>query len=206
MRGIKTTLINNSLCNTRNKIYKLLIYIVLWMIPSFSAHGFDFIEKTHVIEIRQGSELSEKVNFYTVGGFEAANGSFVSYTPWYVNHWTDTRVSFMTQITETLGIIWGVSSGEVGDKYRIYPSLKIGVAYFENLSKNSTLSFKATTILGGNLTEYPCIADYGDVGGVQMVNCRMAASQLPPSETLNYLFNDRPYNQTMVTLEYKLYF
>jgi hypothetical protein len=176
------------------------------MIPSFSAHGFDFIEKTHVIEIRQGSELSEKVNFYTVGGFEAANGSFVSYTPWYVNHWTDTRVSFMTQITETLGIIWGVSSGEVGDKYRIYPSLKIGVAYFENLSKNSTLSFKATTILGGNLTEYPCIADYGDVGGVQMVNCRMAASQLPPSETLNYLFNDRPYNQTMVTLEYKLYF
>ena len=206
MRGIKTTLINNGLCNTRNKIYKLLIYIVLWMIPSFSAHGFDFIEKTHVIEIRQGSELSEKVNFYTVGGFEAANGSFVSYTPWYVNHWTDTRVSFMTQITETLGIIWGVSSGEVGDKYRIYPSLKIGVAYFENLSKNSTLSFKVTTILSGNLTEYPCIADYGDVGGVQMVNCRMAASQLPPSETLNYLFNDRPYNQTMVTLEYKLYF
>jgi hypothetical protein len=206
VRGIKTTLINNGLCNTRNKIYKLLIYIVLWMIPSFSAHGFDFIEKTHVIEIRQGSELSEKVNFYTVGGFEAANGSFVSYTPWYVNHWTDTRVSFMTQITETLGIIWGVSSGEVGDKYRIYPSLKIGVAYFENLSKNSTLSFKVTTILSGNLTEYPCIADYGDVGGVQMVNCRMAASQLPPSETLNYLFNDRPYNQTMVTLEYKLYF
>jgi hypothetical protein len=206
VRGIKTTLINNGLCNTRNKMYKLLIYIVLWMIPSFSAHGFDFIEKTHVIEIRQGSELSEKVNFYTVGGFEAANGSFVSYTPWYVNHWTDTRVSFMTQITETLGIIWGVSSGEVGDKYRIYPSLKIGVAYFENLSKNSTLSFKVTTILGGNLTEYPCIADYGDVGGVQMVNCRMAASQLPPSETLNYLFNDRPYNQTMVTLEYKLYF
>jgi len=206
VRGIKTTLINNSLCNTRNKIYKLLIYIVLWMIPSFSAQGFDFIEKTHVIEIRQGSELSEKVNFYTVGGFEAANGSFVSYTPWYINHWTDTRVSFMTQITETIGIIWGVSSGEVGDKYRIYPSLKVGLAYFENLSKNSTLSFKVTTILGGNLTEYPCIADYGDVGGVQMVNCRMAASQLPPSETLNYLFNDRPYNQTMVTLEYKLYF
>ena len=190
----------------QNILHKLLISIVLCILASTSAYGFDFIDKTHLIEIRQGSELSEKVNFYTVGGFEVANGSFVSYTPWYINHWTDTRVSFMTQITQTLGIIWGVSSGEVGDKFRIYPSLKIGVAYFENLGKNATLSFKATTILGGNLTEYPCIADYGDVGGVQMVNCRMAASQLPPSETLNYLFNDRPYNQTMVTLEYKLYF
>ena len=206
MRGVKITLIKNSLSNTHNKIHKLLIVIALWMGMSFSTYGFDFIEKTHVIEIRQGSELSEKVNFYTVGGFEAANGSFVSYTPWYINRWTDARVSFMTQITDTVGIIWGFSSGEFGDKYKIYPSMKIGIAYFEKLGKNSTLSLRATTIVGGNLTEYPCIADYGDIGGIQMVNCRMAASQLPPSETLAYLFNDRPYNQNMVSLEYKLYF
>ena len=171
-----------------------------------SAYGFDFVEKTFLVEITQGSELSNKMNFYTVGGFETANGNFVSYTPWYTNHWTDSRITFMTQVTSSLGIIWGFSSGEQADKYKIYPNMKIGLAYFDKLSKDSTLSLKATTIIGGKLIEYPCLADYGDIGGVQQVNCRMAASQMPPAETLQYLFNDKPYNQTVVILEYKILF
>ncbi len=206
MPSFKLTYFKRCLCKAQNLLQKLGILIVLYIPMSFSAHGFDFIDQTHLIEIRQGSELSDKVNFYTVGGYESANGSFISYTPWYINHWTDARVTFMTQISETIGIIWGMSSGEHGDKYKIYPSLKIGIAYFEKLGQNSTLSLKATTILSGNLTEYPCTADYGDIGGVQMVNCRLAASPIPPSETLQYLFNDRPYNQTVVSIEYKLYF
>ncbi len=30
-------------------------------------------------------------------------------------------------------------------------------------------------------------ADYGDIGGVQRVNCRLAATELEPKETLKYL-------------------
>ena len=186
--------------------------LLLFLIYTFgigihvSAYGFDFVEKTFLVEITQGSELSNKMNFYTVGGFETANGNFVSYTPWYTNHWTDARITFMTQVTSSFGVIWGFSSGEQADKYKIYPNMKIGLAYFDQLSKDSTLSLKATTIIGGKLIEYPCLADYGDIGGVQQVNCRMAASQMPPSETLQYLFNDKPYNQTVVMLEYKILF
>ena len=173
---------------------------------NISAYGFDFFEKTFLVEITQGSELSNKVNFYTVGGFETANGNFVSYAPWYTNHWTDARIAFMTEVTPSIGIIWGFSTGEQADKYKIYPNMKIGLAYFDKLSKDSTISLKATTIIGGKLIEYPCLADYGDIGGVQSVNCRMAASQMPPAETLQYLFNDKPYNQTVVLLEYKILF
>ena len=182
---------------------RILLFCLVYFCGVFtniSAYGFD------LVEITQGSELSNKVNFYTVGGFETANGSFVSYAPWYTNHWTDARISFMTQVTNSFGIIWGFSSGEQADKYKIYPNMKIGLAYFDKLSKDSTLSLKATTIIGGKLIEFPCLADYGDIGGLQSVNCRMAASQMPPAETLQYLFNDKPYNQTVVILEYKILF
>ena len=188
------------------RILLLSLIYVFGIGINISAYGFDFVEKTFLVEITQGSELSNKMNFYTVGGFEAANGNFVSYAPWYTNRWTDSRVTFMTQVTSSFGVIWGFSSGEQADKYKIYPNMKIGLAYFDKLSKDSTLSIKATTIISGKLIEYPCLADYGDIGGVQQVNCRMAASQMPPAETLQYLFNDKPYNQTVVILEYKILF
>jgi len=38
---------------------------------------------------------------------------------------------------------------------------------------------------------------------VQQVKCRIVASQMLPAETLRNLFNDKPYNQTVVILEYK---
>ena len=37
----------------------------------------------------------------------------------------------------------------------------------------------------------PCTADYGAIGGVQAVNCRLAASQLDPAETLRHLEQER---------------
>lgn len=102
-----------------------------------------------------------------------------------------------------LGIIWGFSTGEIGGKYSIDPSLKLGLAIHQNFDKSSTISLRATTLLGGNLHESMCVADYGDIGGVQQVNCRLAASQLPPNQTLQYMFNDKPYNQNTIMLEYK---
>jgi len=49
-----------------------------------------------------------------------------------------------------------------------------------------------TTRIGGHLRERACTADYGEIGGVQRVNCRLAATPLEPRETLQYLWDERP--------------
>ena len=101
---------------------------------------------------------------------------------------------------------WGLSTGERGQKYRIEPGLKIGFLVQTEISRNSTISLSATTILAGMLTEETCIADYGAIGGVQTVNCRLAASTLPPAETLQHLFDDPPTDKIDLTLRYQLRF
>jgi hypothetical protein len=181
---------------------KQFIFVLASLLSSYCCAESRF-GSTYLIEVKQGSELSEKVNFYTGAGFESSNGGFVSFRPWYETKWTDARIAFMTEITDNIGFLWGFSSGEHGQKYRIDPSLKVGLAFFQTFSDQTQLSFKFTTILGGNLKESICMANYGDVGGVQAVNCRLAATPLPPSETLPYLFSDRPYNQTVINLELK---
>ncbi|MEI7530958.1 MAG: hypothetical protein WCK52_03415 [Betaproteobacteria bacterium] len=170
---------------------------------SVQVFAFDFLDKTFLIEFKQGSELTDKVMTYQAGGFDTSGGGKVSFQPWYSTNWTDARVTFMTQLTEHVGLIWGISSGESGQKYTIDPSMKVGIAFHQVLDKRSSISARVTTIVGGNLHEAPCSADYGDIGGVQNVNCRLAASTLQPSQTLQYLFNDRPYNQNTFWVEYK---
>lgn len=65
-----------------------------------------------------------------------------------------------------------------------------------------SLSVRATRILGGRLRERSCVANYGEIGGVQAVNCRLAASVLPPGQTLGYLFNDKPYNKDISFVQF----
>jgi hypothetical protein len=189
-------------CLTK-KIVRLCPVLFTLIHPAFAE---DLFSNTYLVEIKQGSELSDTVNFYASGGVESANGSFISYSPWYTNTWTDARVTFMTQFAPSFGIIWGFSTGEHGAKYRIDPSLKLGVAYFTEINKRSSLSLRFTTIIGGDLTESACVGDYGDVGGVVPVNCRLAATPMNPQDTLQYLFNAHPYNQTVLKVEYKYFF
>jgi hypothetical protein len=112
----------------------------------------------------------------------------------------------MTEINPNLGVIWGFSTGEKAEKYEISRSVTIGFAYSTQIDKTSFLSIRGTTILGGNLREKTCTADYGDIGGIQEVNCRLAASPLPPSETLMHLFNDKPLNKDLFFIRYIKYF
>ena len=65
----------------------------------------------------------------------------------------------------------------------------------------TTLSLTVSGIFGGRLTESPCEADYGDIGGIQTVNCRLAASVLAPEETLKYLMNAAP-NRLSLSLSF----
>jgi hypothetical protein len=166
----------------------------------------NFIDATHLIDFKQGSELSGKVSDSSAGGFETAQGNFVSFKQWYQTNWTDTKTVWMTEINPNLGVIWGFSTGEKAEKYEISRSVTIGFAYSTQIDKTSFLSIRGTTILGGNLREKTCTADYGDIGGIQEVNCRLAATPLPPSETLMHLFNDKPLNKDLFFIRYIKYF
>jgi hypothetical protein len=50
------------------------------------------------------------------------------------------------------------------------------------------------------------MADFGDVGGVEQVNCRLAATEMAPAETLKYLVNELPPERHDVQIRYHFYF
>jgi len=159
---------------------------------------------TSVVDIHQGSPLSDRARGLGDGGYELQKGSLVSFGQWYRANWVDMHVDLLTQITEDTGILWGFGTGEQGEKYRIEPSLKLGFLTQVHPSANSTLSLSLTTTIGGHLTEKTCEADYGDLGAYR-VNCRLAASEMAPEETLKYLVNAKPESQHL-WLNYRVTF
>lgn len=165
------------------------------------ATGSTAFQRTQLVEVRQDSDLSRKLAQFRSGGFESAQGAWVSFHPWYSSTWQDTGMAWMTPLTPNLGVIWGGSTGERGEKYTLAPSLKIGAVFQAVPMKDTVFSIKATTLLGGTLKEKSCRADYGDIGGVQEVNCRLAASTLAPAETLKYLLHEKPYNQNKILIQ-----
>ncbi|GGH62166.1 hypothetical protein GVY41_18095 [Frigidibacter albus] len=162
--------------------------------------------KTFLIGIREGSQLSADVRSVRAGGYELADGTPIDFDRWYSTDWTDLGVTFLTQVTPGLGVLWGASTGERGEKYRIDPALTLGVILQRRIGKRAFATLTAQTILGGNLREDTCMADYGAIGGVQEVNCRLAASTLAPAETLDYLLDapayDRHYLKLVFTWEF----
>ena len=164
------------------------------------------VASTHLIELSQGSQLSRLASGYRMGGFESAGGQWVGFDKWYAPKWTDMRIGWMTQLSPEFGVLWGFSTGEQAEKYRIAPSLKLGFAYQVPLSLRSSFSVRATTIVGGRMTEKACTANYGDIGGIAQVNCRLAASEMAPSQTLNYLTNALPPERHNIWVKYTLHF
>lgn len=148
--------------------------------------------QTDIINLSQGSPLSSKAASLADGGYELAGGKWQSFTPWYNTQWPGTRVDFLTTMSPDFGLLWGLSSGESAPKYRIAPSVRIGILARLMTFRAANLMLTATSDLGGEMTEYPCTADYGDIGGVQQVNCRLAATILDPADTLAYLIHDHP--------------
>jgi hypothetical protein len=146
---------------------------------------------TSLVDIHQGSPLSDRARALAQGGYELQNGSWVSFDQWYRPNWVDMHVDLLTQITDDTGILWGFGTGEQGEKYRIEPSFKLGFLTQTHPSANSILSLSLTSTIGGGLAEKPCQADYGDFG-TYAVNCRLAAGELAPEQTLKYLVNARP--------------
>lgn len=161
---------------------------------------------THLVELVQGSEQSKRAAEFRTGGFESAGGQWVGFDRWYRPKWTDMRATWMTQLTPEFGVLWGASTGERAEKYSISPSLKLGVVYQTKVGLNAYFSVRATSVLGGRMKEKTCTADYGDIGGVEQVNCRLAASEMTPTETLKYLTNALPPDRHNVWVRYTLVF
>lgn len=157
---------------------------------------------TTLIEVRQGSDLSRRVRGLRNQGFDAAGGERVAFSDWYGSDWTDMRATWMTQLSPATGFIWGLGTGERGSKYRIAPSIRLGFIHQAHLGRRTRLTLRATTTLGGRLREKSCTADYGEIGGVQTVNCRLAASTLEPSETLRFLFNDKSGDRHQLSVSF----
>jgi len=154
---------------------------------------------SQLIVLQQGTGQSRKVRGLSRQQFELADGLPADVRGWFSASWTDTELSFLTPLRRDTGIVWGFSTGERGPKYRIDPSVHLGFRYLNTMGPRTWWSFQLTTWLGGRLRERSCTADYGEIGGVQEVNCRLAASELPPAETLAYLINERPDNRTRIT-------
>lgn len=181
--------------------------LAMLLVASTQANAFGFFDSTFLIGLNQGSPLSQKAqSLSSFQGYESAGGTMVKFDKWYTSKWTDVRVDFVTQISKDFGILWGLSTGEKAPKYTIDPSFKLGAVMIHHFSKSSTLTLNGYYTFGGKLKEKSCTADYGEIGGVQEVNCRLAATELPPAETLKYLLNERPLNYKVVNVQFRFEF
>ena len=198
-------------------IYKRFSAVaVLWnLLAGVSAPALAFQDRdwqlvpaaaTHWVEFTQGSELSKLVAGFRSGGFESAGGQWVGFDKWYRPKMVDTRLTWMTQLSPEFGVLWGASTGERAEKYTIAPSLKLGFVYQIKAGPRSHLSIRATSVIGGRLQERACTADYGEIGGVQQVHCRLAATELAPDQTLKYLINALPPDRHQAQIRYTYLF
>ncbi len=169
--------------------------------------GANFWQATNLIEVRQGSELTQVVRVSGDVSYESATGSAINLSDWYKpkSQWVNSQVMFMSQVNDNFGLLWGVGTGEYGTKYTIEPSIKLGFVYRVPVTSSGQFYLRASTIIGGRLKEKSCIADFGQIG-VHEVNCRLAAGIDAPEETLKYLMNQKPYNQNIISVVYRVLF
>ncbi|TIV91534.1 MAG: hypothetical protein E5V77_22065, partial [Mesorhizobium sp.] len=53
---------------------------------------------TSLVDVHQGSPLSDKARGLGTGGYELQSGSWISFSRWYHASWIDMHVDFLTQI------------------------------------------------------------------------------------------------------------
>lgn len=196
MAGVRTSL---------NFVVNACVGLFLVMASSGQIRANDVLEGT----ILAGVEVSGNSDFVSSvanQNFELSDGTPMSLEQWYSGGTPDLRATFLTPVNADFGILWGLGTGERGPKYDIEPSLKLGFIQRVNLGESAALTFQMSVVVGGFLNERKCTADYGPIGGIQDVNCRMSASLLPPEETLNYLFRERPHDQVEAAVTYRFMF
>ena len=170
------------------------------------ASAYDIVDQTYFLNIRQGTPLSDIVARMSIGSLELSAGDTIDFRRWYTPTFPEMRIDFMTQISQSFGFLWGVSTGESGQKYHIAPALKLGTILQTQLTPLTSLSISFTSLFGGRLREKTCMGYYPLAGGVQEVNCRLAASTMAPSDTLKYLVNMKPPDRFWVGMRFQTRF
>lgn len=186
----------------------LFAMLASFLTGSFSQAAFaqSLLERTDLVNIGIGGELSDTARDISHADYELADGHRVAMRRWYRSAWTNMHVDFMTEIAPGSGVLWGLSTGEYGKKYHIQPAFRLGFIQQFQTSENGLLTFRFVATLGGRMKEKTCTADYGEIGGIQKVNCRLAASPLPPQETLSYLLDEKPDDAIAASFTYQLRF
>lgn len=163
----------------------------------------DAASATRLVDVTARSGLSMKVRGFRDQPYELSNGAAAPLERWYrPRTLPDTVFRFLTPAGRDNGLIWGFGTGERGQKYRIDPSIHLGWAHQTWLSPRTRLGVEVSAQLGGRLHERTCTADYGDIGGVREVNCRLAATELPPEQTLALLANTGPERRVRLHLSF----
>lgn len=176
------------------------------LIDSRALAAQSLIERSFLLDIRQGSSRSERARSLSFGGYELEDGTPVDFERWYTPGAPEFNILFLTAATPSFGVTWGLSTGERGEKYRIDPGLWLGFVYRRQISPQSAISLSATLLLGGNFRERSCQAFYTITQTTETVNCRLAASVLPPGETLRFLERTKGIRESRATLRYEFRF
>ncbi len=171
---------------------------------ALAARGF--WELTQLASISFEGATTGIVQSAAADGFELSGGEAVDLKAWYSPKFPNVNATFLTQVSDDMAIAWGGSLGEVGQKYRIGPGVNFGLSWRQELGPSGTVQFDLFGSYGSALREVGCLGDYGAIGGMQAVNCRLAASVLPPEETLAYLWDLPPQFSATVRLTYRFVF
>lgn len=178
----------------RRPLAQLAMPLIAAAVLAGPAQAMDelFWSRTRLVNLSDQLPLSSVARDLSRGGYQLADGRPVRFHDWYSPSTIRLQAEWSTEIGPNLDLLWGVSTGESGQKYRIAPAVSLGFNYAAPVGQNAALSIAARTWIGGHFTEQPCTADYGAIGGTQQVNCRLAASHMAPSETLRYLAQKTP--------------
>lgn len=179
----------------------------LWLVvPAWALDGVvvpQASSATRLFDVTVRSELSQKVRGFRDQSYELSAGATAPLEAWYrPRTLPDTVFRFLTPFGPDNGLVWGFGTGERGQKYRIDPSLHLGWAHQTWLSPRTRVGFQLSAQVGGRLRERTCTADYGAIGGVTAVNCRLAATEMPPEQTLALLANTGPERRVRLNLSF----
>lgn len=183
----------------------VLLLAALPLLAGGAPASAEFTDHSYLLDLSAGSAQSARVRSAGRGGYALSGGQRLSLHDWYSPDMPELTLRMMTEVSDGFGITWGMSTGERGAKYRIAPALHLGFVMQTEIIPNGRLSLSGSTLLGGNLTEAPCRADYGEFGEMP-VNCRLAAGLLPPEETLGYLLDLDGWRTGWLALQFEYSF
>lgn len=186
----------------------LWLAAVVWAC-AVPAHAFQALTvaepgaSTRLFDVTVRSELSQKVRGFRDQSYELSAGGLAPLEDWYrPRSLPDTVFRFLTPFGPDNGLVWGFGTGERGQKYRIAPSLHLGWAHQTWITPRTRWGFQVSAQIGGRLRERTCTADYGEIGGLAAVNCRLAATEMPPEQTLALLANTGPERRLRLHLSF----